>query len=98
MYDIFSNSWRLSIAQSFRHQWLACRARAAVAVSNERLVRSLVLCSPLTPFTLTGCKEGPDQQAVFNVNFFCHNPTTAKSKREARWRTTLSPYYPKSLE
>jgi nitronate monooxygenase len=30
-----------------------------------------------------------------NVNFFCHVPPVADAKREARWRTLLSPFYEK---
>lgn len=29
----------------------------------------------------------------FNVNFFCHQPPKPDSKREAAWRSALSPYY-----
>ncbi|HZQ71294.1 MAG TPA: nitronate monooxygenase [Burkholderiales bacterium] len=29
----------------------------------------------------------------YNVNFFCHTPPAPDEKREARWRSALSPYY-----
>jgi nitronate monooxygenase len=66
----------------------------AVAVSNAGGLGSL----PCAMLDLDGIRRELDairrQTAKpFNVNFFCHAEPAVSVEREARWRTTLAPYF-----
>jgi nitronate monooxygenase len=66
----------------------------AIAVSNAGGLGSLP-CAMLTPdgmrAELTAIRAATSQP--YNVNFFCHTPSTADAKREAAWRELLAPYF-----
>jgi nitronate monooxygenase len=66
----------------------------AVAVSNAGGLGSL----PCAMFSLDDMRNElatikAHTAKPFNVNFFCHASPTPSVEREARWRSTLSPYY-----
>lgn len=65
-----------------------------VAVSNAGGLGSLP-CAMLSLDAMRDELAAVKAQTLkpFNVNFFCHAPPTPDAKREAVWRTTLSPYY-----
>ncbi len=68
----------------------------AVAVSNAGGLGSLpcaLLSSDAMRIELRAIKA--QTAKPFNVNFFCHTPTTPNVEREAVWRATLSQYYKK---
>lgn len=66
----------------------------AVAVSNAGGLGSLP-CAMLTVDgirqELTAIRAQTDKP--FNVNFFCHTPSTPDAAREAAWRAALAPFY-----
>lgn len=66
----------------------------AIAVSNAGGLGSLP-CALLSPDAmrkeLAAIKAGTNKP--YNVNFFCHTPPAPDVKREAVWRTALTPYY-----
>src|SRR5436190_9120826 len=66
----------------------------AVAVSNAGGLGSLP-CGMYSPDAMRDELTAIQAQTSkpFNVNFFCHAPPAPDAKREAVWRTTLSPYY-----
>lgn len=68
--------------------------KLTLAVSNAGGLGSLP-CAMLSLETLR--KELTEIRAhttkPYNVNFFCHQPTTPIAAREATWRATLAPYY-----
>src|SRR5205823_3096289 len=66
----------------------------AVAVSNAGGLGSF----PCAMFSLDAMRNElatikAHTAKPFNVNFFCHTSPTPTVEREARWRSTLSPYY-----
>jgi nitronate monooxygenase len=68
--------------------------RLAVAVSNAGGLGSL----PAAMLSLEALKAELTQLSAktdkpYNVNFFCHTPSTFSEAREAVWRTALKPYY-----
>ncbi len=66
----------------------------AIAVSNAGGLGSLP-CAMLTPESLRAELAAITAQTSqpYNVNFFCHTPTTPDPVREAQWRAALAPYY-----
>ena len=68
--------------------------KLAVAVSNAGGLGSLpcaMLNAESLAAELTALTSKTDKP--YNVNFFCHTPPTPDPEVEARWRTTLAPYY-----
>ncbi|MFD1383153.1 NAD(P)H-dependent flavin oxidoreductase [Rhodanobacter aciditrophus] len=68
--------------------------KLAVAVSNAGGLGSLpcaMLNAESLAAELTALTSKTDKP--YNVNFFCHTPPTPDPEIEARWRTTLAPYY-----
>jgi nitronate monooxygenase len=68
--------------------------RLAVAVSNAGGLGSL----PAAMLGLDALKAELTQLSAktdkpYNVNFFCHTPPTADTRRESAWRDALKPYY-----
>jgi nitronate monooxygenase len=68
--------------------------KLAVAVSNAGGLGSIP-CALLDPQQLRGELSALAAQTgrPFNVNFFCHRPTSPDPERLERWRAALTPYY-----
>jgi nitronate monooxygenase len=66
----------------------------AVAVSNAGGLGSLP-CAMLSLDAMRNELAAIRAQTnkPFNVNFFCHAPSTPSAEREAAWRAALAPYY-----
>jgi nitronate monooxygenase len=66
----------------------------AVAVSNAGGLGSLP-CAMLSLDAMRNELAAIRAQTSrpFNVNFFCHAPSTPSAEREAAWRAALAPYY-----